>query len=447
MYKKLGSFILKLLTLLCFAAVSLSALFYAYGYQYDVHKQDVKKTSIIDLLGSISESKVFLSGKIVSNFLPYQIKGVEPGNYLLSVAKNGFRYWQRNIKVEADLVTIVNDILLVPDRIESYMKFIKDFDLKSNLDISGDLILAYEKGSNLIRSFSMYYDGSFRDDELLISAEGISDVIGLGNNRFMLESGGNELSLFSASERKSVAFSLPSKGYDFRMDDGGKNLFFKKDSDLYAFPFDNLTGQETKPDMSFYKVFSGVDNYVLGFDKIVYYVMDGGVYMTDFSFVSRQPLALSINKYKNISFKKGRNYGFLVTRDANDIRCLYLIDRSGKPIKMLSADLYGKAFFNAYDHLIFAENSGKIRFYDPLLKSGLLVTKMELPFDILGWFTDEGHYIVQSSGYVKLDDIYDANEYDLFHDDEVKKVFVFNKNLFFLKDNDRLFGLNWKNAI
>jgi hypothetical protein len=447
MGRKIGNFILKFLTLTCFVAVCIAALFYAYGYQYDLRKQDVKKTSIIDLVGKSSEARVSLNGRQVSNFLPYQIKGVEAGTYLLSIARNGFRNWSRNIKVEVDIVTIVNDILLVPQVLDPYMKFIKSFDEKSVLNTSDDLIIAYKKGGSDINMLNMYYDGTFREDDIAIDGYEINGVTGLGNDRFLLHLGGGFTEYYSISGRKPEPFYNPQNAKNIRMDAAGENLFFVLDGDLYMVPYSILEGGRKIDDFSGHKVLSGVENYAFGFGRNLYFICGGGLYGTDFSFGKAVPLSLSLDGFINLSFTKGHDFGALVTRNTSNKRSLYLMDKRGKVLTALSSDLYGKVFFNANDQLIYSEGNGKIFYYDPALKEKVFVKQAKQPFQIAGWFTDEGHFILRQGEFIKLADVFNANEYDLMTDEGINRIFVFNGNLFFLNSDGQLFSLNWKNSI
>lgn len=447
MFNKLGSFVVKFSSLILFFAVCYVALFYAYGYEYDARKKDVVKTSIIDLIGNIREARVSLNGKPEANFLPYQIKNVDPGDYELGVNKKGFLPWVRKIQVEEDIVTIVNDILLVPDNLGEFTKVVKDFNGLGKRDFGSDLVLSYEKGSQIIHLLGMAYDGTFKDEDLELAVPAIESVEPLGNDRFLIGGGDENLYYFDLKNRRFAVFNKPAGAYGFKFNAQGDKLFFFIKDSLFLVKLEVLTG-EVPADLKALKTVPAVTAVEFGFPGEIYYVSGGVLYKTDESFKKREPLALSLDKFKNLSFSQGRDFGYLILRNDQDRRTLYLADRKGR-FKKLDSNLEGNVFHNGFDQTVYSvSENGKrtVEYYDANLNTKKMVMENDAPVEIIGWFSDEGHFVFRSAGKIKLGDVFNANVYDLLDDNNLEKIFVFSKNLFYLKDG-KLFSLNWRNLI
>lgn len=109
-----------------FVSVAGYALLTAYGYQFDLLRRNIIKTSILDIDNKLNDVSVFLNEDFISYTLPHQIKNLAPGNYNLSVLRPGYKTWEKKVKLEEDIATRVSDIILVPEDIESVSKIIKD---------------------------------------------------------------------------------------------------------------------------------------------------------------------------------------------------------------------------------------------------------------------------------------------------------------------------------
>ncbi len=118
MLKTAGKWAFKLLILLLFVAVVTIALMIANGFSYDFEVRDFKKNSIIYLDNDL-DARVYLDGELVAEKMPTRIPGIEPGEYLVTVEKEGFLPWETEIRVYQDYVKRVKDIILVPEDIVS----------------------------------------------------------------------------------------------------------------------------------------------------------------------------------------------------------------------------------------------------------------------------------------------------------------------------------------
>ncbi|MBP7058053.1 hypothetical protein KBB06_01785 [Candidatus Gracilibacteria bacterium] len=448
MASKLAKFILKLCSLLLFVAVCYMALFYAYGYKYDEKQKDVKKTSIIDLIGDIKEARVMLNDKIVSNFLPYQIKGLDLGKYIVSVNKTGFQPWKREVAVEADYVTIVNDILLIPEKISDYVKLLKVFNKGDVLQYGKDLIFAYPKDGLVIHLVNLYGDGTVRDEDLELAQGEISKVDNLGSDRFLVDFNDGQTSYFDFPERSFVTFNKPERSYGYRLSPDSKMLYFFIGEDLYRAPMAELL-LEGKMQIEKYFLHKSVQAVSFGFNGDIYFISGGVAYRTDSAFGKLEPLMLSLKRYKNLDCRNGRDYAILTMRDDDGGRSLYVIDKKGRS-SLMTDELKGLPYLNEYDQLVFVEKgqtstAGHIFYYDPILKIKSLVRDFSGELELFGWFSNEGHFVFKEAGTVYLSDVFNANSYVLLKDGNLERIFVFSHKLFYVKEG-KLYGLNWKDS-
>ena len=96
--------------------------------------------------------------------------------------------------------------------------------------------------------------------------------------------------------------------------------------------------------------------------------------------------------------------------------------------------------------MVYAQTGGEVFYYDSNLKERVKVMALTKPFEVLGWFSDEGHFVFRENGIIKLGDVFNANIYDLFADKGISGIFVFSKNIFYVKDN-KVEALNWRSLL
>lgn len=105
------------LFLINFAVLSISmvAIFYSLGYQYDWVNHTIRRTGLISMdSGRFSlEASIKVNGDEVADSFPYLSKPTFPGTYTLSVEKEGYQPWERTIDVRANQVTFIRSLVLI----------------------------------------------------------------------------------------------------------------------------------------------------------------------------------------------------------------------------------------------------------------------------------------------------------------------------------------------
>lgn len=448
MPKKLGSLIWKLLVLLLFFSIAAATLFIAYGYRVDFESRDVTKTSIVDVTSKYKEVRVVFDGTQQSEVLPYQVKGVLPGNHELEIGKDGFYPWKRNLAVEEDIVTIVLDVLLVPNDLKPFIKKVASFADARQLIFGDDYLLSYTVGSPSISFYQLYPDGTLKNEELKLFKTGIANIrVIYGKSLLVFFQDGTGV-WANFDDRRFQTFDLPIDPATVKVNGERRLFYFLKDGSLFAIPFDDLdtlkishlstSGDELRP----YRILKNVEAFDIAFGNSLYYLYKGMLFTSDQLGKEARLLDYAPGKYANIAFKGARNYSAMVLRGKDGYRMLVLLDGHGHQ-KVLSKDLKGRLFFNGFDQLVYADGDGKVFFYDPNIDVKHLVAAFDGDFEIFGWFTSSGHFLVKQNGKLILTDVFHANTYPLLDPLAVDHLFVLDKTIFFL-EKGTFFALNWQ---
>ncbi len=148
MRKKFLKIVLQIFGVLLFIFATAYALLAAYGYQIDLLHQNIVKTSIIDITSKVKNAEIYIDDKLVSKKAPFQVKKIKPGIHSIDIYKDGFTKWSKQIEVFEDLVTKVDDILLLPFDYEPYLYTLNiDFDFDEYL-IGDDYIVFISRELN-----------------------------------------------------------------------------------------------------------------------------------------------------------------------------------------------------------------------------------------------------------------------------------------------------------
>jgi len=442
MLKGIGFYLRKALTLLLFVVVSVIALFFAYGYRYDFKKKDIQKTSIIDVSAKASDVKLMLEGKEVANQLPFQIKGVIPGKYVIEVLKPGFEMWQRQVDVADDLVTVVKDVILVPVDLAKMIKPLITFAKKNARYFYGrDYIIELQSDEKSLRVVSLLANATVQDQRIELFKSGIDRIEPLDNGAFLIffEDGG--IAWVNYVNKRFVFFNLPKGADGIKVNADKGYLYYFLEGNLFGVPFDQINKLQEDPDQ--FRIIDHVSAYVPVGNGDIYYLSSGKLYKADFMGKNVVGVEVFKGNYLNLGYRPGYGgYGALILRDQDQKRLLGLISPAGQA-RILENSLKGEPFFNVANELIYASETGTIYFFDNAVAGKKIVSKQSGDFSLLGWLTNEGHFIQQEDKKIILNDIYNSNRYTLFADTSgIQKFFLVGKSLFFLKANT-LSVLNW----
>lgn len=104
-----------------FILVSPVIVAYAMGYTIDFSRGSISKVGGIFVKSAKGGFSVYLDGEFQKETSLLSsgalLTGLQPGNYDLRIEKEGFKFWVKNVKVDAGIVAEIRDVLLVPDPI------------------------------------------------------------------------------------------------------------------------------------------------------------------------------------------------------------------------------------------------------------------------------------------------------------------------------------------
>lgn len=441
MSKKLTSIFLKIFTFFVFVAVCGVTLFLAYGYQFDMNKRDVIRYSIIDLVASMQNAEISLDGTPIAISLPSQIKNVEPGSHHLIVKKSGFLPWERMVEVEPDFVSIVNDIFLIPEKIEPFNVFITSFDDEEKLFYAKDAFVSLLPGSKNFRLVSLYDNGTYKNEEIELFSENIESIQYLEREKILIAFPDDKYAWIDFSSQKIDYFSLPVEATKIKVNESNRNVYFLVGSSLYRVPFGYTKVHDD--DLLSFKVGNDIQAYDFDLNGNFYFLASGMLFKAnerggDIELLKQEP-----GKYVNLAFKKGKNYGTLILRNKDEGRALYLVDRFGN-MTQLALSIKGQPSFNAFDQLIFSNGQDEMYFYDPRTLEKEFLGTLPPTFELAGWFSDVGHYVLKNSESLVMSDVFTKGKYTLLMHRPTDQLFILNKSLFYLKDK-KLWKLYWSN--
>ena len=119
-------------TVAVFLILSYIVILYAQGYKYSFSEAKFQRTGAISLKTNTG-AKVFLDDKVRgdTSFFgsSYSIDRLLPGNYRLSVQRDGYSSWQKRVTVEGGFVVDFPEILILPEDGDEEQKLFDEVDV------------------------------------------------------------------------------------------------------------------------------------------------------------------------------------------------------------------------------------------------------------------------------------------------------------------------------
>ena len=350
MGKKIMKVVFQVFGVFLFISISSYALLAAYGYQIDVLKQNIVKTSIIDLSNPLDEVKVYFNDTLVAEKTPFQIKNIEPGEHTVKISKQGFLPWQKKVKVELNVVSKINDILLLPEKFEIYGKnFDLGFDYDSVIN-NNQWILFISYKNNKIHAYKLNENGSFLIDSLNIKLNKNYNFSFAGDDNLVYQDK-NMLTMLNLSDKSIMNVAVPDEFENFR-------LAFSPSLKGFYINGGNLYSADIDDDGAFKEII------LLSEDK---------VFKTE---------GFEIENFIN------RN---LILTDSS----LYLYD--GSAVKLLDKDVSGNPeFYSNGNELLFIKNWHEIIRYNIVDSSEYFIGRLGQKVDQVAWFADNNHLLIKT---------------------------------------------------
>ncbi len=100
-----------------FFVLSPLIIFYTAGYRYDWKKNEVKKTGVISVNATPKTANVFLNDVKIGESLPLRLDNRSPGIYNIKIKEDGYKTWEKDIKVESTKTTYIKNIDLIKEKL------------------------------------------------------------------------------------------------------------------------------------------------------------------------------------------------------------------------------------------------------------------------------------------------------------------------------------------
>lgn len=102
--------------LLLFTIIAPVLILGASGYRYNFQEQALVPTGTL-VLKSYPEGATVLINQKEETRTPAEIQGLLPSRYILEVNRDDFRPWRKEVEIQANRITVEDQILLIPKRI------------------------------------------------------------------------------------------------------------------------------------------------------------------------------------------------------------------------------------------------------------------------------------------------------------------------------------------
>lgn len=196
----------------------ISIVFYAQGYKFNFQTFSLVKTGLLYLDADTDATNIYINGELSSDKNPFT-KNLLPGYYNISLQKPGFVSWDRNIKIEAEIVANFNKIILFRENVSPVL--LNDEKKISLLNTPSDILAVnadksllhndYEIWTNdqLVTRFSQPISGVswYPDLEHIIFQQG-------NQIRVIEKDGQNDTLLVTLSTTSPVNFVIGSRGQE-----------------------------------------------------------------------------------------------------------------------------------------------------------------------------------------------------------------------------------------
>ncbi|MFA6304667.1 MAG: PEGA domain-containing protein [Patescibacteria group bacterium] len=97
---------------LIFVIIAPTLILYGLGYKYDWAKKRLEKTGVFFIKSFPKGADIYLEGIKLKKKTPNQITRLLPKTYEVKIAQEGFRPWLKNLAIEPQITTFIEDVSL-----------------------------------------------------------------------------------------------------------------------------------------------------------------------------------------------------------------------------------------------------------------------------------------------------------------------------------------------
>ncbi|MBA4336665.1 hypothetical protein C0416_02720 [bacterium] len=360
--KSIAKIILHVFSVLLFVFATSYALLAAYGYQIDLLHKNIFKTSIVDLVGTYNDIHVYMDSEEVSDRIPYQIKNIKPGTYTINIDSEKFNNWKRTVSVVEDLVTIINDIYLVPKDLKIKTVF-DEFDfIYDDMVFNGKTIVFVNKEKGLLHEFNI--DGGIEEEiktTTLLNKIQYEKVYSAGDKYIVFDGGkegDHEVNLLDLSSDTLTKIIVPDEFVDFNIGyNFGIKGFYLNGGSLFSVDIDEQG------------IFKGIT------------------------------LLTELSAVNDIEVYSDGGLIFIKTEEG-------LYEYRDSLLALIDSDIYLGPYVSPYgDKAVYVLDGGEIYTYSFESKESFLIGRFVHKIDQIAWFFDGKHILLAQNGKLLFCDL------------------------------------------
>jgi hypothetical protein len=153
--------------ILLFVVLAPLVVLYAQGYRLDAHEGRIVQTGVLVLTSEPSRASVSLNGEKQAEHTTSEINAIRTGTYTVTVAKDGFIPWEKELAVLPGRSTIADDIVLF--RKDSTMEdMLLHDDLVAGTALPGNRFLLTTQEGN---TANLYYWFTPHEEPILLTTQ------------------------------------------------------------------------------------------------------------------------------------------------------------------------------------------------------------------------------------------------------------------------------------
>ena len=105
------------LLFLSFFVMSPLIILYTAGYRYDITQHKIKQKGVLSVDIKPTDATVYLNNIKIDKKIPIRIADRAPGTYRLSIQREGYKSWEKDITISSNQTTYIKDITLIQDAV------------------------------------------------------------------------------------------------------------------------------------------------------------------------------------------------------------------------------------------------------------------------------------------------------------------------------------------
>lgn len=359
--------VLLLFFILIFVIISPILILYALGYKYDAQKGRLEKTGVFFIKAYPKSAEISLNGQIKKRQTPTRLTRLLPNTYQVTISKPDFLPWVKNLSIEPQMTTFIEDVSLFKDNAE--WQNIKSGDFSQLIASPNKTLSAILEKNNDGMSVWLYnLDNNDIKQLYTAPAKSTLEIISWSeSSQKILLKEDNDYLVINIDE-KNIArsiYNLFGKRYtDLRWNDLNDNILYaERQKKLYEL---DLISKKEKP------LLANIYSFEPYLNKLIYVENNNDGFFLG-SWENNKTTSLFKLPSSNQYLLKNTTSNYMVLMD-EDQDYLYLLDPNdnAQPVNAIIKNVKG---FNWFDQQMVYWNNSELWVYYPQSKQKILIER------------------------------------------------------------------------